>query len=60
MNITADPGLLYNMSELFTMLNITKNKNPSIWSRNPSILSINTKDDTFIIFVLKPSKNPLF
>ena len=26
MNITADPGLLYNMSELFTMLNITKNK----------------------------------
>ena len=59
MNITADPGLLYNMSELFTMLNITK-ITPSIWSRNPSILSINTKDDTFIIFVLKPSKNPLF
>ena len=60
MNITADPGLLYNMSELFTMLNITKNKNPSIWSRNPSILNLNIKDDKCIIFVLKPSKNPLF
>ena len=66
MNITADPGLLYNMSELFTIvvvyslkmnynksiLNITKQNTPPIWSRNPSILSINTKDDTFIILVL--------
>ena len=58
MNITADPGLPYTIFHTyFTMLNITKNKNPSIWSRNPSILSINTKDDTFIIFVLKTSKN---
>ena len=45
MNITADPGLLYNMSKLFTMLNITKNKNPSIWSRNPSKTNLKRKDE---------------
>ena len=54
MNITADPGLPYTIFHTyFTMLNITKNKNPSIWSRNPSILSLNTKDDKYIIFNLK-------
>lgn len=26
MNITADPGLLYNISQLFTVLNITKKR----------------------------------
>lgn len=26
MNITADSGLLYNISQLFTIVNITKNK----------------------------------
>ena len=58
MNITADPGLPYTISHTyFTMLNITKNKTPSIWSRNPSILSINTKDDKYIISILNPSKN---
>ena len=60
MNITADPGLPYTISHTyFTILNITK-INPSIWTRNPSILNLNIKDDIFIIFVLKPSKNPLF
>ena len=35
MNITADPGLLYNISQLFTILNITKNKTPSIDTETP-------------------------
>ena len=66
MNITADPGLLYNMSELFTIVVVyslknelqqiyikyNKTKHLCIWSRNPSILSLKRKDDKFIIFVL--------
>lgn len=59
MNITADPGLPYTISHTYFTINITK-INPSIWSRNPSILNLNIKDDIFIIFVLNPSKNPLF
>ena len=54
MNITADPGLPYTISHTyFTMLNITK-QNPSIWSRNPSILCLNTKDDKLYHFILNP------
>ena len=53
MNITADSGLPYTISHTyFTKLNITKNKTPSIWSRNPSKINLKRKDDTFIIFVL--------
>lgn len=59
MNITADPGLPYTISHTYFTINITK-INPSIWTRNPSILNLNIKDDIFIIFVLNPSKNPLF
>ena len=60
MNITADPGLPYTIFHTYFTINITKIKTPSIWSRNPSILNLNIKDDKCIIFVLKPSKNPLF
>lgn len=59
MNITADPGLPYTISHTYFTINITK-INPSIWTRNPSILNLNIKDDIFIISVLNPSKNPLF
>ena len=58
MNITADPGLPYTISHnYFTILNITKNKHPSIWSRNPSKINLKRKDDKCIIFSIKPSKN---
>ena len=46
MNITADPGLPYTISHTyFTMLNITKIKTPSIWSRNPSKTNLKRKDE---------------
>ena len=55
MNITADPGLPYTISHTYFTINITK-INPSIWTRNPSILNLNIKDDKYIIFVLNPLK----
>lgn len=60
MNIAADSGLPYTIYHTyFTILNITK-INPSIWSRNPSKINLKRKDDKLLIFVLKPSKNPIF
>ena len=46
MNITANSGLtIQYLTIIHCTINITKTKHPPIWSINPSILSLNTKDD---------------